>query len=492
MTTAVTDTSTLDEFVERLSQGYVGGEWVDTLGAESATLVDPGDETPSFTVRLGDDRDADRAVEAAAAAFHDWSGTPLERRLELLERMLDETQARRDVLGLACTLTVGTPISISPGRHVDIPVGFGRALVEIFRTFEFAKSRGTTVIAREPIGVCSLITPWNWPFGQSIQKIVAAVGAGNTCIVKPSEFTPLDAAIFADIVDTVGFPAGVINVVQGRGPVVGERLASHPDVALTSITGSTAAGAHVARAGAATIKRVLQELGGKSPNVLLDDADFSRAVPAGVRGAFGNSGQSCSALTRMLVPEDRWDEACAYAAEAAESIRIGMPLDPEAELGPLVNRAQFDRVQGLVAAALDDGAELVTGGLGRPEGFDRGFFCRPTVLGVRDPDAMIAQTEIFGPVLVVQPYTDDDDAVRIANNSVYGLAGAVQSANLERARAIAVRLRVGTVSINSPAFDNQAPSGGYKRSGNGRERGEAGISDFLETKSIVGWSAPTP
>ncbi|MGX8013639.1 aldehyde dehydrogenase family protein [Mesorhizobium sp. ORM8.1] len=451
------------------------------------TVVNPADESVLAEILLGNAVDAERAVEAAKTAFPGWSASDPKFRFGIIERIIAGIESRREELAQVQSLTMGAPVAKSRLGNVDEVLGYARGILAGLRNFQFEERLGTTLILREPIGVCALITPWNWPLGQIIQKVLPAIATGCTMVLKPSEITPFDAVIFAEIVTEAGLPAGVFNLVQGDGPTVGGALSAHPDVALVSFTGSTRAGIDVARAAAGTVKRVCQELGGKSANILLPNADFAKMVPIGTREGMRNSGQSCSAPTRMLVPRDRFEEAKRLAKRTAESIVVGNPWVSGVDLGPLANSKQFDKVQSLIEAALAEGAELVAGGTGRPEGLEKGYYCRPTVLAMQSSDDMIAQTEIFGPVLCMIPYEDEEDAIRIANNSVYGLGGYVQSQNQIDAQRIARRIRAGAISVNDPDSDFNAPFGGYKMSGNGRERGRYGLDDYLEVKSIIGF-----
>jgi aldehyde dehydrogenase (NAD+) len=354
---------------------------------------------------------------------------------------------------------------------------------------ELTEQRGTTLITREPVGVCALITPWNWPLNQIVSKVAPAIAAGCTMVLKPSELSPVSGIIFAEVMEAAGTPQGVFNLVNGTGPAVGQIMAEHPDVDMVSFTGSTRAGILVAKAAADTVKRVAQELGGKSPNIILPDADLDHAVSEGVVRCFENSGQSCNAPTRMLVPADRHDEALGIARQAAEGLKVGDPMADDTDLGPVISESQFDRIQTLIAQGIKEGATVVTGGIGRPEGLNRGYFVRPTVFGNVTSDMTIAREEVFGPVIAVMPYHDIDEAVSIANDTVYGLAAYIQSGDLAQARAVSHRLRAGTVALNYPAWDTSAPFGGYKQSGNGREYADWGIHDFLEIKGIVGHGA---
>jgi aldehyde dehydrogenase (NAD+) len=382
---------------------------------------------------------------------------------------------------------MGAPWALAKGAQAGSGPQHIKAAIRALKSFEFEERNRTTLIVKEPIGVCALITPWNWPVNQVACKVAPALAAGCTMVLKPSEIAPFDAMIFAEVLDAAGVPAGVFNLVNGDGPGVGTALAEHPDVAMVSFTGSTRAGVLVAQNAAPTVKRVAQELGGKSANILLDDADFAKAVRAGAEECFDNTGQSCNAPTRMLVPRDRMQEAASIAADVAKTVRVGDPRAEGIEVGPLVSAQQWDRVQRLIQKGIDEGANLVAGGTGRPEGLDKGYFARPTVFAGVSNDMTIAREEIFGPVLSIIPYDNEDEAVEIANDTPYGLSGYVSSGSLERARRIAARLHTGMVHINGAHLDSMAPFGGYKQSGNGREWGDYGIEEFLEVKSIFGY-----
>jgi len=385
------------------------------------------------------------------------------------------------------TAEMGAPAAFSLDVQAASGLEHFDRMIEVLKDFSFGERRGTSFVSKEPIGVCGLITPWNWPVNQIACKVAPALAAGCAMVLKPSEIAPLSAVIFAEIMHDAGAPPGVFNLVQGDGPGVGHLLSAHPDIDLMSFTGSTRAGVEVARTAAPTVKRVLQELGGNSANILLPDADFPRAVALGVAGCFLNTGQSCDSPARMLVPADRMDEVLDLARKAADEFVTGAPTAPGVTLGPVVSAVHFQKIQGLIAAGIEEGATLVCGGLGRPEGLAKGYYVRPTVFGRVDPAMRIAREEIFGPVLIVIPYADEAEAIAIANATEYGLAGYVQSSDLERARRVAARLRVGTVQINYPDADYLVPFGGYKRSGNGREYGEYGLTDYLELKSNIGY-----
>jgi aldehyde dehydrogenase (NAD+) len=470
-------------------QFYIGGQWVDPVERQVAPLVNPATEEPFAEVALGTARDVDHAVQAARRAFPAFARTSVADRLALLERIVSAFEARREELAQVITREMGAPISFSLNAQVASGPNHLKEMIRVLGVFDFAERRGTTLIAKEPIGVCGLITPWNWPINQIVSKVAPALAAGCTVVLKPSEISPLSGIIFAEILHAAGVPPGVFNLVNGDGARVGQAIAAHPDIDMVSFTGSTRAGVMVAAAAAASVKRVAQELGGKSPNILLPDVDLARAVAPGVARCFGNAGQSCSAATRMLVPSGRQSEAVALARKAAEEVRPGDPQDPRTTMGPLVSRAQFDKVQDLIASGIAEGATLVVGGLGRPEGLGKGYFVRPTIFADVRPDMRIAREEIFGPVLSIMPYETVDQAVAIANDTEYGLTAYVQGADLDLARQVARQIRAGSVHINYPPLDRGAPFGGYKRSGNGREWGEFGLNEYLELKAIVGYDA---
>lgn len=467
---------------------YIDGGWVPVSGNEILPVVDPSSGETVAEVVAGTAADLDRAVAAARAAFPGFAASPVEARIALLERIHALILERAEPLARTLTLEMGAAIGHARAAHVPLAAAHVRAAIDVLQDYDFLTMRGTTAIVREPIGVCALITPWNWPLYQITAKVAPALAAGCTVVLKPSELSPLSALMFAEIVHDAGAPAGVFNLVNGTGPEIGAAMAAHPDVDMISITGSNRAGVLVAQAAAPTVKRVTQELGGKSPNVLLPDADVERVVPLGVMAAFRNVGQSCSAPTRMIVPRARLAEVEAIARATVDAIVVGDPGDDTTILGPIANHAQFQRVQMMIAAGIDAGARLVCGGPGRPDGMERGFFVRPTIFSDVGSDMRIAQEEIFGPVLAILPYDDVDEAVAIANDSLFGLGGHVHGTDMEQARRVALRIRTGQVHINSPAWDAHAPFGGYKRSGNGREYGVFGFEEYLEVKAILGFA----
>jgi aldehyde dehydrogenase (NAD+) len=471
----------------REAQAYIDGAWVDPAAPVPFDLVNPATDETILTLGLCGAAEVNRAVVAARRAFPAFAATPVAERVALLRRILAEYEARAEAFAQAMTREMGTPITFS--REAQAPSGTAhlQTVIEVLQRFAFEHRMGGTLIAREPIGVCGLITPWNWPVNQIVCKVAPALAAGCTMVLKPSELAPLSAILWAETLHAAGVPAGVFNMVPGDGPTVGEAIAAHPDIDMVSFTGSNRAGTRVAALAAATVKRVAQELGGKSANIVLADANLPDAVARGVAGCFNNNGQSCDAPTRMFVPADRHDEAAALAAEAARGFAVGDPDDPATTLGPVVSRRQYDRIQALIAAGIAEGARLVCGGPGRPEGLARGCYVRPTVFADVRRDMEIARAEIFGPVLAILPYDTLDDAVAQANDTPFGLAAYVQSADLAAARRVASRLRAGNVTINEAGWDLHAPFGGYRQSGNGREYGAWGLEEFLETKAVIGW-----
>jgi aldehyde dehydrogenase (NAD+) len=469
------------------SQFYIDGRWIDPVHPNRVQVMNPATEASCATISLGSAADIDRAVAAARRAFGSYSRTTVEERLALLARMREAFVRRQEDIAAALTMEIGAPIGFSRDAQVPMALSHFDAVSLGLRDMAWKEPHGRSLLVREPIGVIGLITPWNWPIAMVVCKTLPAIAAGCTVVLKPSEVAPLDAMIFAEICAEAGVPDGVFNLINGTGEEVGEALAAHAGIDAVSFTGSTRAGIRVAQAAAPSIKRVTQELGGKSANIILEDADFDHAVRTGADYCFSNTGQSCDAPTRMLVPAHRHDEAVRIAVDAAAAVVVGDPLDPATTMGPLATRAQFDKVQDLVGKGVAEGAELVAGGLGKPEGQGRGFFVKPTVFANVDNDMTIAREEIFGPVLSIIPYDSEDDAVRIANDSPYGLAGYVVGRDIERARRVAARINAGMIFINYPEWDPTMPFGGYKQSGNGRESGIHGIAEYLEMKSIIGF-----
>jgi len=470
-------------------QFYIDGKWVDPAKTHDFTVVNPSNEEPIATISLGSAADVDKAVAAAKRAFESYSETTPDERLAFLQRVIEVYGSKMDEMAETISQEMGAPIGLS--RAAQAPSGLAHLseIVKVLRLFKFEELKGSTLMRKEPIGVCGLITPWNWPMNQVAAKVAPALAAGCTMVLKPSEFAPLSAHLFALILHEAGLPPGVFNLVNGDGPTVGFAISSHPDVAMVSFTGSTRAGVAVASAAAPGVKRVTQELGGKSANIILDDANLETAVKDGMLACFRNTGQSCNAPTRMLVPRARIAEAAVAAKQAAESTIVGDPFTPGVSVGPLASNAQFEKVQHLINKGITEGAELIAGGPGRPEGLNKGYFVKPTVFARVRNDMTIAREEIFGPVLCIIPYEDEEDAIRIANDSPYGLSGFVTSGNIDRARRVARRIRSGNVHINGARLDFAGCFGGYKQSGNGREWGEAGLEEFLELKAVFGYSA---
>ena len=464
---------------------YINGQWVDPVEPKTLDVDNPTTEAVSGKIALGTAADVDKAVRAARTAFATWSQTTREERLDVLQAIMAEYAKRAGDLADAVSEEMGAPASLAAGPQVNLGLGHLATAIDVLKNFEFEEQHGSTLVVKEPIGVCGLITPWNWPINQIACKVFPALATGCTMVLKPSEVAPYSAQIFTEIIDAAGVPAGVYNLVYGDGPGVGTALSNHPDVDMVSFTGSTRAGIEVARNAAPTVKRVTQELGGKSPNIVLDDEDFAKSVVAGTSVMMMNSGQSCNAPSRMLVPAARMDEAIAVARETAAAVTVGDPDDKTA-IGPVASKAQFDKIQGLIQKGIDEGATLAVGGTGRPDGLGSGYYVKPTVFANVANDMTIAREEIFGPVLCILGYDDLDQALEIANDTEYGLAGYVSGADLDAARAVARRIRAGSVAINH-GFDMNAPFGGYKRSGNGREWGLFGFDDYLEIKAALGY-----
>ncbi|MCW0234184.1 MAG: aldehyde dehydrogenase family protein [Ferrovibrio sp.] len=465
---------------------YIDGGWVNPSVPSTLGITNPATEETFARISLGSRQDVDLAVKAARLAFATYSGVSVEDRLAWLRKIIEGFKARLPELARTMTLEMGAPITFATERQATVALFHFEEAARVLAQYRFEEPMGNGVIRREPIGVCGLITPWNWPLNQVASKVAPALATGCTVVLKPSEIAPLSAMLLAEIIHDAGLPAGVFNLVNGDGPTVGEAIAAHPEIDMVSITGSTAAGVRVAKLAADTVKRVAQELGGKSANIILPDADLKAAVIAGVHACYTNGGQNCQSPTRMLIPRTQRDAAFAAARQAVDTIRLGDPLDPASTMGPLVSQAQFDKVQALIQSGLDEGATLVAGGTGRPADLNRGYYVRPTVFGDVTPQMRIAREEIFGPVLAILGYDTEDEAVEIANDTPFGLAGFVQSKNRDHARAVANRIRAGRVYLNGAPFDRSLPFGGYKQSGNGREFGVFGFEEYLEVKAILG------
>jgi aldehyde dehydrogenase (NAD+) len=470
-------------------QFYIDGAWVDPAEAKEFEVVNPATEEVAGIISFGGPKDVERAAAAARRAFDSYSRTSPAERLALLERVLGAYNAHYDEIAEAICTEMGAPISLAKGSQTRIGVGHIGAMIEVLKTFKFEERRGTTRLVQEPVGVCALITPWNWPMNQVAAKVVPALAAGCTMVLKPSEYSPFSAILWAKVMHEAGVPAGVFNLINGDGPGVGAPLSSHPEIDMVSFTGSTRAGTEVAKNAAASVKRVHQELGGKSPNVLLDDADLERAVKRSVLHVYQNSGQSCNAPTRMLVPASKLAEVEAIARRVTAEVVVGDPKSEKTTVGPLVSRIQFDRVERYIKKGIAEGAKLLVGGTGRPEGLSKGYYVKPTIFSDVRNDMTVAREEIFGPVLCILPYETEEQAVQIANDTPYGLAAYVWSKDNVRARRVGNRIRAGQVSLNGAAGDMQTPFGGFKMSGNGREYGEFGLRDFLEVKAVIGVDA---
>ena len=465
---------------------FINGKWIEPADRSTLDVINPATEKAFATISLGNADDVDSAAKAAKSAFDSWSNSSIEERKEIISNILGGLKSRSDEMATAISSEMGAPMGLSKTAQVGSGLGHFINVLSILENFEFEEIRGTTKIVKEPAGVCGFITPWNWPLNQIACKVAPAIAAGCTMVLKPSEIAPISAYILTEIIAESGLPAGVFNLVNGDGLSVGAAISGHPDIDLVSFTGSTRAGREVAKAAADGIKRVTQELGGKSANIILNDVpDFARAVSGGVAGCFGNSGQSCNAPTRMLVPQSRMDEAISAAKAAAAKSVVGDPSVESTKLGPVVSEIQFNKIQTLIQNGIDEGADLIAGGPARPEGLEEGYFVRPTIFANVSNDMTIAREEIFGPVLSIIGYQDDYDAVSIANDTDYGLSGYV-SGEPEHAQAIARKLRTGNVHINGAGPDFSAPFGGYKQSGNGREWGIEGFEEFLETKAMMG------
>jgi aldehyde dehydrogenase (NAD+) len=465
---------------------YIDGAWVDPAAPSTLGIINPATEEVFAQISLGSRLDVDRAAKAARRAFATYSVTSVEARLSWLHKIIEGFRARLPELARMMTLEMGAPITFATERQATVALFHFEEAARVLANYRFEEPMGNGIVRREPIGVCGLITPWNWPLNQVASKVAPALATGCTIVLKPSEIAPLSAMLFAEIVDGAGIPAGVFNLINGDGPTVGEAIAAHPEIDMVSFTGSTTAGVRVAKLAADTVKRVAQELGGKSANIILADADVKAAVIQGVHACYTNGGQNCQSPTRMLIPRAQRDTAFAAAREAVDTIRLGDPLDPASTMGPLVSQAQFEKVQDLIQSGVDEGATLVAGGTGRPSEVNRGYYVRPTVFGDVTPQMKIAREEIFGPVLSIMSYDTEDEAIEIANDTPFGLAGFVQSRDIDRARAVANRIRAGRVYLNGAPFDRSLPFGGYKQSGNGREFGVFGFEEYLEVKAILG------
>lgn len=463
---------------------YIGGSWVASTGTGILEVINSTTEEVMGRIPDGTAQDVDIAVAAARNAFEVWSQTGIEERAGYLSKLAAKLAERKEEIAMVIAQEVGMPLPLATSVQAGMPAAMMSSYAKLLTEYQFEEKIGNSVVVKEPVGVVGCITPWNFPLHQVVCKVAPALAAGCTVVLKPSEVAPLTAFILAEIVDEVGLPAGVFNLVSGLGATVGEAIAAHPDIDMVSFTGSTRAGRRISELAAQTIKRVTLELGGKSANVILDDADFEKAVRSGVGNCYFNSGQTCSAWTRMLVPKNRIEEATRIAKETAEKFTLGDPSEGRAKLGPLVSAAQRERVRAYIRKGIEEGATLVTGGAEPPEGLEKGYFVKPTVFTNVRNDMTIAREEIFGPVLCIIPYEDEEDAIRIANDTIYGLAGGVWSADLERARKVARRMRTGQVDINGGSFNMMAPFGGFKQSGNGREMGKYGLEEYLEVKSL--------
>ena len=468
-------------------QFYINGKWVDPVKPNSFDVINPATEEVCAHISLGSEEDVNLAVAAARAAFETYSRTSVKERIELLESCAAVYQKYYNEIADAIREEMGAPQELAAGAQAYCGLGHLQEAAKILKTFRFEEELGPHRIFKEPIGVCGLITPWNWPVNQISCKVAPALAVGCTMVLKPSEVAPLSAYLYAQVMHEAGVPAGVFNMVNGDGPVVGTALSRHPDVDMMSFTGSTRAGSLVAQNAAPTVKRVTQELGGKSPNIVLDDADLEKAVTGGVMHMYQNTGQSCNAPSRMLVPRAKLAQAEAIAAKVTESVKVGDPAAKGTTMGPVVSEVQFNKIQGLIEKGIAEGAKVVTGGPGRPAGISKGYFVRPTVFSNVNNDMTIAREEIFGPVLSILPYDSEEEAIRVANDTPYGLAGYVQSGDIKHARAVASRIRAGNVHINGASGGFDVPFGGYKQSGNGREWGAHGFTDFLEIKAVEGY-----
>ena len=470
-------------------QFYIDGKWVDPVEPKTFQVINPATESVAGVISMGGPKDVELAVAAARRAFDGYARTTPAERLALMERILVAYKAHYDEIAEAICTEMGAPITLAKGSQTRIGVGHISAMIDVLKTFKFEETHGSTRLVQEPVGVCALITPWNWPMNQVAAKVVPALAAGCTMVLKPSEYAPFSAILWAKVMHEAGVPAGVFNLINGDGVHVGAPLSAHRDIDMVSFTGSTRAGTEVARAAAASVKRVHQELGGKSPNVLLDDADFEKAVTRSVQHVFQNSGQSCNAPTRMLVPAAKLAEVEAIAKRVADAVVVGDPQSEKTNVGPLVSKLQFERVEGYIQRGIAEGARVLTGGSGRPPGLERGYYVKPTIFTNVNNQMTIAREEIFGPVLCILPYQTEEQAIEIANDTPYGLAAYVWSKDNVRARRVGSRIRAGQVALNGASGDMKTPFGGFKMSGNGREYGEHGLRDFLEVKAVIGVDA---
>ena len=466
---------------------YIDGAWQAPTTKKTLPVVNPATEEPLYEVALGSAADVDKAVAAARRAFETYSLTTREQRVELLGKIIEVYTRRMKEVGASISDEMGAPLGFAERFQAGAGLGHLMTTRDVLKTYPFEERLGTAMIVREPVGVVGMITPWNWPLNQIACKVAPALAAGCTMVLKPSEYTPTSALIFAEILHEAGVPKGVFNLVNGLGAEVGAAMSVHPGIDMVSFTGSTRAGIDVVQRAAPTVKRVTQELGGKSPNIILEDADLGKLIAAGTAHCFNNTGQSCNAPTRMLVPFTKMKDAAAIAKAVADKAKPGDPRSTETTMGPVVNRVQWEKIQGLIKKGIDEGATLVTGGLGRPDGLNKGYYVRPTIFADVTNDMTIAREEIFGPVLSIIGYKDEDEAVRIANDTPYGLAGYVSSGDVQRARRVARRLRAGNVNLNGAPNERAAPFGGYKQSGNGREWGRFGVEEYLEVKAVAGW-----
>jgi aldehyde dehydrogenase (NAD+) len=467
---------------------YIDGAWVDPVAPKTLDVINPATEGVAGRISLGGAADVDKAVKAARKAFETFSKTTREERIELMERIVEEYKKRYADMAEAITEEMGAPGWLSQRAQAAMGVGHMQTAIEVLKSYHFEELRGTTLIAKEPIGVCGFITPWNWPVNQIATKVAPALATGCTMVLKPSEVAPFSGYIWTEIMHAAGVPAGVFNMVNGDGPSVGAAISSHPGVDMVSFTGSTRAGIDVAMKAAATVKRVHQELGGKSPNIILENVDLAAAVKRGVQSVMTNSGQSCNAPTRMLAPAKKMDEVIAFAKEAAEATTVGDP-NGNSQMGPVVSEVQWNKIQTLIKKGIEEGATLVAGGPGRPEGLEKGYYVKPTVFANVTPDMSISREEIFGPVLAILPYETVDQAIAIGNDTEYGLAAYVQGSDIKEVREVASKMRAGQVILNGAGPDMMAPFGGYKQSGNGREWGDHAFGEFLETKAVIGYGS---